>query len=147
MTGVVFRGESVNEPNVSQEQEKASNEPTTQRDSEVEPAFTIYESAKNKNPIGEYYGIEVNGKTSDGEGTDYYSDFKAIEKYFREKIERGEIENTQEAVKLLLKKYEKTLEIEKSERLVVKIQKMLAYIKFKEEVDKILADNLKYGRT
>jgi len=145
MTDIVFRGKSVNEPNVSQEQESPSNEPTTQRDGQVPAAFTIYESATGKNPVGEYYGYDVSSKSQDSEGTNYYTDFKEIEDFFKEKVDSGEIENTKEAVDSLLKKYEKLLGIEKSERIVVKLQKMVAYLKFKKEVDEIGKNILKYG--
>jgi len=146
MTDIVFRGQNDKTPNISPEVEKPTGESTTQNSSDTEAPFTLYESAKGQNPVGEYYGFGVGEKSQEGEGVDYYGSFKTIEEYFKDKIEHGEIENSVEAVKSLLQKYEKTLGIEKSERNVVKIEKMVAYVKFKKEVDEIARNNFKYGR-
>jgi hypothetical protein len=133
-------GSTVTETNTSPEVEVGSNEPTTQRDSDVEPAFTLYESAKNQSFIAEYLGL-----TGDGNKEVYENEIQTIENYFKEKVKRGDIENTTDAVKSVLKKAEKDLKFEEEDRTVVKVEKLVAYLKFKLEVEDIMEKNRKYG--
>jgi hypothetical protein len=142
MTDVVFRqgGNDTAGEEIAETQPVESKEPKTAKDTEVEPAFTLYESAKNKSFIAEYLGL---GDDFNQEA--YEKEIDGIEDYFKHKVEVGDMENTTDAVESLLKKAEKELKLEDSERMVVKIQKLLAYFNFKAEVEEVTRNNFKYG--
>lgn len=142
MTDVTFRSanESVEEV---QPIEPIKNGPTIQRGVKVEPAYTLYESANNgRTYIEEYFGIEDRWDDNEVDGREV----DKINEYFKEKIEKGDIANTTEAVKTLLKKYQKRIEDwNESDRLVVKIQKLIAYLDLKKAIDDINKNNRIYG--
>jgi hypothetical protein len=135
----VFR--TASEPEAPVEQPKPTNGPEVQPEVKVEVPFTLYRADKGKSLIAEHYGIE--------EGWDdknvYGKEIDEIEEYFTEKIEKGDIENSPEVIKGLLKKYEADLKLEKEDRTVVKIQKLIAYLDFKKTVDDIVRNNYVYG--
>jgi hypothetical protein len=60
-------------------------------------------------------------------------------------VEDGSMENSTKAVKELLIKAEKDIKTDRSERLVVRIKKIIAYLNFKREVDEVVRNNLIYG--
>jgi len=122
------------------EVEVADKGPKTAQDVDIEPAFTLYKSAKNKSYIADYLGLQ-----DDYNQEAYTEELETIEDYFKGKVEDGSMENSTEAVKDLLKKAEKELKLEKSERMVVRIQKLIAYLKFRQDVDGVIANNKKYG--
>lgn len=140
MSDVVFR-QSSTESAEPVEQPTKSNEPTTQRDVEVEVPFTLYRQDKGKSLIAEYFGIE--------DGWDdknvYGKEVEEIEQYFEDKIGQGGIENTPKAVKEVLKRYEKAIGYTPEERTVVKVQKLIAYLDFRRVVDGIEKNNQIYG--
>jgi hypothetical protein len=141
MADVIFR--EAQAPTPVSKVAKPSTDPVTQRNVEIEPPFTFYTKTKNKSYIADYFGIDEGWGDKDA----YGGDIDEIETYFKDKVERGHIENTTEAVKTLLKKYEKAIGLDKSERMVVKIAKMIAYLNFRRTVDGIERDSKKYGTT
>ena len=70
-----------------------------------------------------------------------------IEEYFQDKIDKGEIANSTNAIKEELKKMEKFTNLKKEERPLVKIETLAAYVKFLMETDKIKFNLSRYGRT
>ncbi len=130
MTDISFRGADVVEPNVSPEVEEASNEPTTQKEMGIEGVpFTLYWQDKGESSLGEYFGI-----SKDKSGP-WKIEFTEIETYFKDKIERGDMENSTEAVSGLLKEYEKKIGLDKFEPTLTKIPKILAYLEFRRKID------------
>jgi hypothetical protein len=143
MTDVLFRSNDISVGDETAPMPKASNEATTQPIIDIEPPFTNYRSEKNQSYIAKYLGIE--------EGWDdknvYGKEINEIEEFFKDKIDRGDIDNSTEAVKETLKKYEKEIGCDKTERMVVKVQKLIAYLSFRRVVDEIERNSKIYGST
>lgn len=70
-----------------------------------------------------------------------------IEEYAQGKIDSGEIANSVNAVKDILKGIEKMTNVKKEERQIVKIETIAAYIKFLKETDDIKFNISHYGRS
>jgi hypothetical protein len=75
----------------------------------------------------------------------FKEDFDVIDSYFKDKINHGEMEDTVEAVKEKLKWIEKMVNIDKTERTVMKIEKIKAFIRFLKETDLIKVNGAKYA--
>jgi hypothetical protein len=142
MTDVVFRQPSAPEPAENKAKEVLQAETTIGEVKEdIEPPYTEYTREKGKSYIADYYGI--------GEGWDekhvFGDELNQIEAYFENLIERGEISNDTQAVKTLIKKYEKILGLDKTQRAVIKIAKVAEYTKFLEKAREIDINRQKYG--
>jgi len=141
MTDVVFRGMDTPAQGETAPMPKVSHEATTQLTIDVEPPFTNYRGEKDQSYIAKYLGIEEGWNDKNV----YGKEIDEIEQYFKDKIGRGDIDNTTEAVKETLKKYEKEIGYDKTERMVVKVQKLIAYLSFRRVVDEIERNSKIYG--
>lgn len=124
-------------PPPPKKEEKVEPQAQTQT-TDIEPPLTGYEAVNKKPFTVEHYELpEVWEPFSD--------DVSIIETYLQEKAEKGEIENSTQAAKELLKKVEKMVNSDKTERTVVKLAKVAAYIKFLKETENITRMSYKYA--
>lgn len=77
----------------------------------------------------------------------FEGEVNAIESYFKDKIEQGEMKNDVESVREKLKGIYKLCGIDKTERTTMQIEKLAAYIDFLRKTDHIKLNNHKYGRS
>lgn len=104
-------------------------------------SFLGYE-VENAPYLSKYYDVEnVWSDPSAG----FKEDFEFINSYFKEKINKGEMADTVEAVKDKIKWIEKLANIDKNERIVMKIEKTKAFIRFLKETDQIKVNGTKYA--
>jgi len=104
----------------------------------VEVPYTSYESEHKKPFIADHYEL--------GEAyTEFSDEIGEIEGYFKDRAEHGLIANDTKTVKDLISKYEKMANIGKEERVVIKIAKLAAYVKFLKETKNIEKMVEKYG--
>jgi len=75
----------------------------------------------------------------------YPKEITQIESFIQEKIDSGEYPNTTEAVKTRLRSLEKLTGLEKDERLPIKIETLVSYMKFMKEKDNIRRNSSIYG--
>lgn len=115
---------------------RADSTPSTETGS-----FLGYE-VENSPYLSKYYDVEnVWSDPSAG----FKEDFEFINGYFKEKINKGEMADTIEAVKDKMKWIEKLANIDKNERTVMKIEKTKAFIRFLKETDQIKVNGTKYA--
>jgi cystathionine beta-lyase family protein involved in aluminum resistance len=105
-------------------------------------SFLGYEMETKKPYLSEYFGVQ---ETWNEPLAGFKEDFEVIESYFKDKINHGEMEDTIEAVKEKLKWIEKMANIDKTERTVMKIEKIKAFVKFLKETDQIKVNGAKYA--
>ena len=75
----------------------------------------------------------------------FKEDFDVISSYFKDKINQGEMSDSIESVNEKLKWIEKMANIDKTERTVMKIEKIKAFVKFLKETDQIKVNGAKYA--
>jgi len=121
---------------------KSSNETHSEVSSEVEVPYTDYEGQNGKPFTVDHY--ELSDYWNDLEGG-FGEEVATIESYMKSQIERGEIANSQKAIKLELKKIEKLTNMTKEERTTVKLGNIAAYAKFLMEANNIKNKVKKYG--
>ena len=127
-------------------QETTSTEPTKKVDTPQEPKtqsidvdvpFTAYEATNHHPFSADYFEL--------GDHWMEYEEVPQIEDYLKELVDKGTIANTQEAIKEKMRQIEKMVNIDKTERQVVRIAKIAAYVKFLKEASAIERSNSKYG--
>lgn len=132
--------------------EKQASEPTKPNEekitphsntdaSEVEVPFSSYKQEHKKPYTAEYFKLGDVWNADSG----FSDDVEKIEQYFIHQTEQGELENTTEAVKESLKRIEKMTGVDATERMVVKLAKIAAYINFLKESKSIEKMAGKYG--
>lgn len=109
--------------------------------SKVEPPYLDYESEKGKPYIAEYFGLDEMWQDKVG---GFEEEISTINKYVKNEIEQGRIDNSTEAVKTLLKDMEKQIG-NKTERTTIKIAQMAAYTEFLYKNRDIKSNQNKYG--
>jgi hypothetical protein len=144
MSNVVFRTKPTEivpeETNLEIKQEK--NEAHTTHDLGIEVPYTDYEIEKGKPLLVDYYQL---GDTWNEPGG-FYKEIESIKQFIQYKIDNGEIANSQNAVKDLLKGMEKTNNLTKEERPVVKLGVLSAYVEFLLKQENIKLNLRKYGQ-
>ena len=121
---------------------KSSKETHSEVSNDIEVPYTDYESQNGKPYTVDHY--ELSEYWNDLEGG-FGEEVSTIENYMKSQIERGEIANSQKAIKLELKKIEKLTNMTKEERTTVKLGNIAAYAKFLMEANKIKNNVKKYG--
>jgi hypothetical protein len=132
----------IEQPEQTELPKPTGKEIVTPKEDGVEVPFTDYELTKHKPYTADYFDI---GPLWEDKVGGFKPEMLEIENYITNKIKQGQIDNTVKAVKEFYKKVEKLSGIDKTERTVVRIAKMAAYIKFMNESDGINKNNTKYG--
>lgn len=109
---------------------------------DVTPPYSEYKRITGKPIEAEYFGLGNHWQVYEGEVGD---ELKVIQDYFQEKTGSGEMDNSVDAVKTKLKELERLVGVDKTERTVVKMAKIAAYVKFLKESSKIERDNKHYA--
>ena len=110
--------------------------------SSIEGPYTDYAKLHNHPYIVDHYDL---GSLWEIDGV-YTNEVKTIEKYLSHCIDLG-MANDIKAVQESLKKIERMSGIEKTDRTVVKVGKVAAYIRFLNETENIKTNAIKYGTT
>lgn len=110
----------------------------------IEPPFSDYQLIKHKPYTVDYFNI---GQFWEDKVGGFKPEIEQIEGYIIDRIKQGQIDNSISAVKEFYKKMEKLSGVDKTERTVIRIAKMAAYIKFLKSTDDITLSNIKYGQT
>lgn len=112
--------------------------PTEANIPKVEVPYTSYEQENHHPYIVDHYEL---GNSS----SEFESEIKNIDGYFRDQADHGKIDNKVSTVGSLIAKYEKMANIGKEERTVMKIAKLSAFIDFLRSTDNINKQVSKYG--
>lgn len=99
--------------------------------------YTSYKSENHSPLTAEIFELGDNWQEFDEVGV--------IEDYFKEAVDFGDMDNTVEAVKERIKRFEKMINNDKTTRPSVRIAKLAAYLKFLKESDHIERRGNKYG--
>lgn len=108
----------------------------------VEPPYLDWEAEKGKPYLVDYFDL---GELWDDKVGGFEEEISTIKSYVQDEIEQGRIDNSVGAVKEMLKQVEKQANIEKTDRLVVRIAKIAAYTDFLYKTREIKNNNYKYG--
>lgn len=92
--------------------------------------------------LEDYFGIGTAWKDHDAL---FESDINKINEYVREKIDSGEVANSQKAVRDLLRGMEKVNNLTKEERAVVKLEVLANYSEFLSKNEKLKSNLRRYG--
>jgi len=112
-------------------------------ESDVEVPFTEYQKQHHKPFVADHF--KLGDRWADEIGG-FNTEVTSIEGYFKDKIEKGEMVNTTEAVREKLKGIYKLCNIDKTERTTMQIEKLAAYIDFLRKTDDIKLNHHKYSR-
>jgi hypothetical protein len=107
----------------------------------VEVPFLDYKSEHKRPFCADFFELGEMG----GESV-YDDDIGQIEEYLKQQIEQGKMTNSTQSAKDKLKAMEKMIGYDKTERTVVKMAKLSAYVKFLKETEDIESQSSKYGR-
>jgi hypothetical protein len=110
-------------------------------ESSIEVPFLDYRSEHKKSFCADFFELGDMGNESV-----YDDDIGEIEGYLKEQIESGKMDNSTQSAKDKLKAMEKLVGYDKTERTVVKMAKLSAYVKFLRDIDNIESHSTKYGR-
>jgi len=110
-------------------------------ESDIEVPFLDYRSEHKKPFCADFFGLGDIGNDSV-----YEDDISQIEGYLKGLIDKGKIPNDTKIAREKLKQMEKMVGYDKTERTVVKMAKLSAYVKFLKETDEIESQSNKYGR-
>lgn len=97
-----------------------------------------------KNFIEDYFGLGVEWRDHDAT---FSPDIEKIDGYIRTKISDGEIENSQTAVRNLIKKMEKINNLSQETRSVVKLEVLANYCEFMMKNDNLKSHLRRYANT
>lgn len=109
-------------------------------ESDIEVPFLDYRSEHKKPFCADFFGLGDIGNDSV-----YDDDIGQIEGYLKDLIDRGKMPNDTKMAKEKLKQMEKMVGYDKTERTVVKMAKLAAYVKFLRETDSIESQSYKYA--
>jgi len=142
MTGnIVFRTKQ--EVKTSEGKLPQGKETTVSGESRVEVPYLDYEKEYGRPHTVDYFKL---GDSWNDPMGGFSKEVALIEEYLQNKVEKGEIANSINAIKEELKKMEKITNLAKEERPLVKIETLAAYVKFLMETDKIKFNLAKYSR-
>jgi len=132
MTDIVFKTkvESKTQPEV-----KDTAKPQAITVSKIPVPFMDYKT-ENTHPFSvDYFKLGTTWEDPDG---GFVNEVNTIESFLQQKIQSGEIANSVDAVKEALKQIEKTTNMKKEERSVVKIGIIANYMRFLMDNKKIM---------
>jgi hypothetical protein len=89
--------------------------------------YTDYKSQNGRPYLVDYYQI---GDTWRDKLGGFETEINTIDMYLKDKIENGIMDNSLEAVKIMIKKLEKQCGVNKEDRTVSKVSKLSAYAEF-----------------
>jgi len=112
--------------------------------SNVEPPYLDWEHEKGKPYVAEYFGL---GELWNDKVGGFEEELDTIKTYIKDEIEQGRIDNSTDAVKILLKGIEKQMGGIKTERTTIKIAQMAAFTEFLYKTRDIHSNANKYGNT
>lgn len=92
--------------------------------------------------LDKYFGIGEEWKDHDSA---MYPELQKIDEYIASKIRNGEVANTQESVKNLLKGVEKLTDLKKESRSVVRLEVVANYIEFLMKNDNLKSNLKRYA--
>lgn len=141
MNDPVFRGKQEPSTDIHEDKPMAKSSGDPVGDLKVEPPYTDYETAHHFPFIVDYYELGQYWNMDDA----YTKEVDTIENYLRGRIGRGEVSNSLEAIKEVIKGIEKTAGVLKTDPTVVRVGKVAAYTKFLSEVDGLNTNARKYG--
>lgn len=111
-------------------------------DTKVDPPYLDWERETGKPYIVEYFGLGDLWKERVG---GFEDEIKTINTYIRDEIEQGRLDNDSKAVKELLKRMEKQMGADKTDRTTMKIEQMAAFAQFLYKTRDIKNNMSKYG--
>jgi len=109
-------------------------------ESNVEVPFLDYRSEHKRPFCADFFELGEQGNSEV-----YDDDIGVIEGYMKDLIDKGKIPNDTKIVKDKLKQMEKLIGYNSTERKVVKMAKLAAYVKFLKETDNIESQSNKYA--
>lgn len=109
---------------------------------EIEVPYLDYGDSKGKPYTAEYFSLGDRWADTDG---GFPEEIGKIESYIERKIKSGEIANSIDAVKNMLKGLEKVNNLAKEERPVVKIEVLTNYIDFISKNAEVFKNIQRYG--
>lgn len=124
------------------QQPVAPADPKTISTTKVEVPYLDYKAQHVTPFVVDHYGI--GDRWSDPVGG-FPKEVEAIESYFRDQIESGEMANSQKAVKDRLKEIEKVTNMSKEERNVIKLEVIAEYVKFLSKTNDIKKNITRYA--
>lgn len=108
-------------------------------DSSIEVPFLDYRSEHKRPFCADFFELGEQGNSEV-----YDDDIGVIEGYLKDLIDKGKMPNDTKIAKEKLKQMEKMVDYDKTERTVVKMAKLAAYVKFLKETDNIESQSNKY---
>lgn len=109
-------------------------------ESDIEVPFLDYRSEHKRPFCADFFDL---GDIGNNEV--YSDDIGEIESYLKEQVDNGKMTNSTSIAKEKLKQMEKMVGYDKTERTVVKMAKLAAYVKFLRETDSIESQSYKYA--
>lgn len=110
------------------------------QESSIEPPFTDYAKVHNQPFSVDYFDL---GSMWNEDGV-YAGEVGVIENYLKQQVDEGKA-NTLESAKQTMKQLEKIIGVRDTDRTVVRVGRLAAYIKFLQESDDILHQVRKYA--
>ena len=108
-------------------------------DSDIEVPFLDYRSEHKVPFCADFFELGEQGNSEV-----YEDDIGVIEGYLKELIDKGKMPNDTKLAREKIKQMEKMVGYDKTERTVVKMAKLAAYVKFLKETDEIESQSNKY---
>lgn len=108
-------------------------------ESNIEVPFLDYRSEHKRPFCADFFDLGDSGNSEV-----YSDDIGQIESYLKEQVDKGKMTNSTSTAKDKLKQMEKMIGYDKTERTVVKMAKLAAYVKFLRETDNIESQSNKY---
>jgi len=109
-------------------------------ESDIEVPFLDYRSEHKRPFCADFFELGEQGNSEI-----YSDDIGVIEGYIKDQISQGKMPNDTKMAKEKLKQMEKMIGYDKTERTVVKMAKLSAYVKFLKETDEIESQSNKYA--
>ena len=108
-------------------------------ESNIEVPFLDYRSEHKRPFCADFFELGDSGNSDV-----YDDDIGQIESYLKDQIDKGKMPNNTNIAREKLKQMEKMIGYDKTERNVVKMAKLAAYVKFLRETDNIESQSSKY---
>lgn len=110
--------------------------------SNVEVPYLDYEREHGKPYIVDHFALGENWVDRDG---GYIEEVRAIENYLQNQVEDREVDNSLKGIKNRLKEIEKVTNMDKEDRMVVKLEVLAEYVKFLSKTRDIKKNITRYG--
>lgn len=137
-----FRTKQDIQPQQEEQLPKATTPAQGPIDDGVEVPFSSYTKAHQKPYTVEHFGLSE--LWDDPEGG-FQEEVGTLERYLQHQIERGEVMDSVESVKKELKRLEKENDLQKEDRVTIKLGILSAYAKFLMETDGVKFNWRKYA--